>query len=304
MQTIDFSRSYLRFRVDPRVQPAITVTRPMPTSELNVRINLECRCELYNRDTNARFEYVLCASCKTELVGADRDIWMEPNADFCVVASRDEFMVLKSWARCEMAVEKHPDVLAVPQERQSGRCREAWAAYDIQCNLSRGRALRSVDEIVASIRGDKPIVARIEYQDGPWSVAIDHPVKTINYSEADEVYQTDTGPILLPDLSEGRLARGDRMIDCFDLAYAAFNSAGWAEVIINAATEIGGGMSVNHYSKARRIEPAVTSLIEIVDEVPSSVRHVGAERGSRVDADPHFVSNSGMRGPRTVQEKP
>jgi hypothetical protein len=297
MQTIDFSRSYLRFRVDPRVQPAITVTRPMPTSELNVRITLECRCDLHNGDTNARYEYVLCASCKTELVGADRNIWMEPNADFCVVASRDEFMVVKSWARRDMTLEKHPDMLAAPQERQSGRCREAWAAYDIQCSLSRGRALRSADEIVASIRGDKPIVARIEYQDGPWSVVIDHPVKTINYSEEDAVYQTDTGPILLPDLSAGRLARCHRMIDCFDLAYAAFNSANWAEVIINRPTEIGGGISVNHYSKSRRIEPAVTSLIEIVDEFPSSVRHVGADRGSRVDSaeKPSFHVGTSIR---------
>jgi hypothetical protein len=281
VNTIDFNRSYLRFRIDPRAKPAITVTRPMPTTVLNVRINLECRCELFNQRTGRRETYVLGASCKTELVGADRDIWMEPNADFCVVTSNDEFMVLKSWACKNMPVEKHPEVVGVPQERQSCAADEGWADHVVHLHAVRGRTLNSIDEIIAAIRGDLPIVARTKYNEGDWQVTIEHPVKTINYSERENVYQTDTGPVLLPDLSLDRLARSNRLVECFDLAYAAFNSSGWAEFIVNLPTPVGAGISVNHYSKPRRIEPVENALFEVLSD--SSQRHVGSDRAIRVD---------------------
>ncbi|MEX0642640.1 MAG: hypothetical protein WD468_08055 [Pirellulales bacterium] len=304
MQTIDFSRSYLRFRLDPSRQPAITVTRPMPTSVLNVRINLDCRCELFNRTTEETDEFVLCAPCKTELVGADRDIWMEPNADFRVVASTDEFMVLKSWARNNMPISKHPDMLGIPLERQSGLCRDAWTDHGYEVCAISGNQVRTFDEIMGAIRSARPIAARICYDDGPWRVTIDHPVKTINYSELDDVYQTDTGPILLPDLSPERLARGNRLIDCFDLAYEAFNSDNWAEFIINVPTQIGDQISVNHYSKTRRIEPTSNSLVEVVEESQPAGWHVGAERGSRVGAaGPHNGGNGFTRRSQLFREK-
>jgi hypothetical protein len=304
MQTIDFSRSYLRFRVDPRVQPTITVTRPMPTSEVNVRIGLECRCELRNRRTGQSHVYVLGASCKTEVVGAQRDVWMEPNADFCPIASDEEFMVIKSWARRDMSVERHPDAIGVPVERQAGRCTEAWCEHSLDLRKARGQALPTVDEIIEAIRGDRPIVARTQYEDGDWEVTIDHPAKTLNYSERDGVYQTDTGPILLPDLSAERLRRSRWLVECFDLAYAAFNSIGWVELIINVPTPVGDGISVNHYSTTRRIEPVTNSLFEVIGEIPLAERHVGADRGSRVDAaELPIGSNGAVKGLHRVREK-
>lgn len=282
MHTIDFSRSYLRFRVDPQVQPAITVTRPMPTRAVDVRINLDCCCELINRHSGSSYLYVLGASCKTEIVGADRDLWMEPNADFCLIASNEEFLIIKSWARNNLPVNKHLDALGVPVERQTGLSSEAWTKHSYELHPARGQIVPSVDKIIDAIRSDRPIVARTQYEDGDWQVTIDYPVKTINYSAQDDVYQTDTGPILLPNLSAERLDRGRWLVECFDLAYAAFNSEGWAEFIINTPTPIGNGISVNHYSKVRRIEPVENSLIELVGEIPLTDRHVGADRGSRV----------------------
>jgi hypothetical protein len=127
------------------------------------------------------------------------------------------------------------------------------------------------------------LVARTQYNDVDWEVTIDHPAKTLNYSEVDGVYQTDTGPILLPDLSDKRLSGGRRLVECFDLAYAAFNAVGWAEFIVNVPTPVGNGINVNHYSKTRRIEPVTNSLVEVTGETQLAGWHVGAERGSRVD---------------------
>lgn len=284
MQTIDFSRSYVRFRVDSLVQPAITVTHDMPATVNNVRINMECRCELIDRRSKQSHVFVLSASCKTERVGADRDCWLKPNADFCLAASEEEFLVFKSWARNGLVVAKHPNAHGTPQERQSGLCREAWTDFGFQVRPAQGQPLKSIDDIITAIRGDRPLVAHSEYDDGDYRVILDHPVKTVNYSEREHVYQTDTGPILLPDLSPDRLRQSERLIDCFDLAYSAFNSAGWAEFIVNVPTQVGGGISVNHYSQPRRIEPTRNVLIEVLDEIRPQAHRVAGDQMIRADA--------------------
>jgi hypothetical protein len=284
MQTLDFSRSYVRFRVDCLVQPAITVTHAMPTTVNNVRINLECRCELIDARSGRSHVYVLGASCKTERVGADHGCWLEPNADFCLAASEHEFLMFKSWARNGLAVAKHPTALGVPQERQSGRCRDAWSDFDLQVRPTQGQLLKTIDDTITAIRGDRPLVARTEYDEGDYRVIIDHPVKTINYSERENIFQTDTGPILLPDLSPARLRQYERLIDCFDLAYSAFNSANWAEFIVNVPTPVGEEISVNHYSRLRRIEPVRNVLIEVLDETRPPPHHLDGERLLRADA--------------------
>lgn len=265
MQTFDFGRSYFRFRIDSQLQRTITVTHRMPTTVNNVRINIECCCTLVDRATGESRQYVLGASCKTERVGADRDCFLEPNADFCLVASEAEFLLLKSWAHNKMSLTRALGA-AVPLERQSGSCRDAWVSFSHSLSPARGRLLESIDEIIESIRGDRPIVAHTEYDDGDYRVRIDYPVKTINYSEREHVYQTDTGPLLLPDLSPFRLRSIERQVECFDLAYAAFNSAGWTEFIIKVPTETGEGMTADHYSLVRRIEPTHNSLVEVLDD--------------------------------------
>lgn len=300
VQTVDFGRSYVRFRVDCLAQEAITVTHFMPTTVNNVRIALECRCELIELGSGQSHVYVLGASCKTERVGAKDGCWLEPNADFCLATSEQEFLIFKSWARNDMAVAKHPRANGVPRERQSGRCREAWADFGFQVRPARGRMLTTINDTIAAIRGDRPLVARTEYDDGGYHVIIDHPVKTINFSEREHVFQTDTGPILLPDLTPARLQRGERLIDCFDLAYSAFNSAGWAEFIVNVPTPVGGGISVNHYSRPRRIEPVRNALIEVMDELRPQMHRATGEQMIRADGAENSVSVPPNRGDRVL----
>ncbi|MCC7083429.1 MAG: hypothetical protein IT427_00300 [Pirellulales bacterium] len=285
MQTIDFNRSFVRFRVDRLAQPAITVTHAMPTTVNNVRINLECCCELVELRTGRSNRFMLSASCKTERVGAPRDCWLEPNADFCLAASEQEFLMFKSWACNELVVDKHPDAVGVPQERQSGYCRDAWTDFGLQLRSARGRSLENVDEIIAGIRGERALVAHTEYDDGGYRVIIDHPVKTINYSERENVFQTDTGPILLPDLSPARLQKCQRLIDCFDLAFSAFNSSGWVEFIVNVPTPVGASITVNHYSQTRRVDAAANSVIEVLEEsARPQLRQLAGDRVIRSDS--------------------
>ena len=75
-------------------------------------------------------------------------------------------------------------------------------------------------------------------------------IKTINANERDDVYQTDTGPILYPDLSR----EPDELIEGLELAFAAFNCPTWIELIVRTATDAANGVRVYHYSKTARLE--------------------------------------------------
>ncbi len=261
MTTYDFARSYLRFRVDLAEQAAITLSHKPPTTVNNVRIGIECRCELIHRPSGVKRIYALGASCKTERVGASRDLWLEPNADFCLTLSDQEFLIIKNWQKCNMGVMRFPPSLGVQPERQIGNPREAWVESSVTFReVPAARTLDSVETIIAAIRTDQPIVSHTEYDDGDYRVVIDHPVKTINFSEREGVFQTDTGPILLPDLRPARLAAEPSLIGCLDLAYSAFNARDWAEFIVLVPTPVSEAITVNHYSQPRRVTGACNVL--------------------------------------------
>src|SRR5688500_4292989 len=99
MQVVDFSRSFLTFRIDWRKKPSQTGTHQPPFSLNNARIAIECRCHIRDRETDALHTFVMGASCKTERVGVERDIWTEPNADFVPIFSDDRFLHIKTYAR-------------------------------------------------------------------------------------------------------------------------------------------------------------------------------------------------------------
>jgi hypothetical protein len=263
--TYDFSRSYFRFRVDLLTQPAITLSHKMPTTENNVRINLESRLSITNKTTGVSRVYALGASCKTERVGSDKDLWLLPNGNFQPVVSDHDFLIIKSWARKNMGVMRNPASLGPQPERQVGLVKEAWATSSITFREVPARILATTADIIDGIKADLPLVSHTEYHTGDWHVVIDHPVKTINYSQRENVFQTDTGPLLLPDLSPQRIAKEESLAGCLDLAYSAINHPNWVEFIINAPTPLSPDISVNHYSKPLRIDNVTNQIFQLAD---------------------------------------
>ena len=75
-------------------------------------------------------------------------------------------------------------------------------------------------------------------------------MKTINANERDSVYQPDTGPVLVPDLS----VEPQDLIAGMQLAYVAFNTSSWAEFIVRVPTPLTDEISVYHYSKSVRLD--------------------------------------------------
>ncbi len=263
METLDFGRSFFTFGIDIEKKPPKTMSAKPRYPSNFPRVVLEATLELTNRKTKRKTDYILSASCKAENVAEVKGLWMSPNADCCFVASKDEFMVVKSWSRRGTGVKLWPPTLGVQPERNSGSVKDDWTTISIDPFKVNGRLLKNPDEVVEATFANKPLVARMEYDEGDYHVRIDHPVKTINVNPKYHYFQTDTGPVLLPDLSPKRLKAAKRQIEILDFAYEAYNSPDWAEFVINVPTKVGPDLEVDHYSKFRRIDGMKNSIIAL-----------------------------------------
>ena len=258
MQVTDYHQSYFHFENDLNVQRAITVTRSQPWTLNQVRIPLESRCEVTDPATGDTTTYMLFASCKTEVVGVEHDAWTLPNADFCVVYSPDEFLVIKRWHQMGVQFAQAAN-MAAPQERQVERTQDGFTGHRLDHVTADARTLETNDDIIDATLDNRPLVSRTEFDlDDGRRVAIEYPVKTINVSTRDKHYQVDTGPVLWPDLSIGH----ERFIGNLRLAYIAHNCPDWAELIVNVPTAVTDDVDVHHFSKPVRVD-ATNTMFEV-----------------------------------------
>ncbi len=261
----DFSKSYFRFYIDFEGRQAISLSHKPPTRTNRTRITLESICEIVHRPTKRSTTYALSAACKTEQVGAGKNaLWLMPNADVIFVISNDgQAGIIKSWHKNNPGVMRFPESLGPQPERMFFRTDDNFDAAALEVAEVEAAPLTDFDSVTRAILGSRPIISRIAYADGEFDVRIDQPVKTINIAERDELMQTDTGPIIVPDLSPERVKSAKLEIEVFDLAYSAWHRPDWAEFIINAPMAIGRGVSANHYSRPRHVEPTRNTLFVV-----------------------------------------
>ncbi len=261
VQICDFTRSYVRWGIDLQRQPPVTVSHPPPFTLNHVRVAAECLAEVTCRDTGITSAYLLGASCKTERVNVEADIWTDPNADFCMVAGTDRFLALKRWDRTEKGVMRYPTSLGPQPERQPGDPRTAFTHYGVDVRRTAGRVIEDVQELAAIFATDRPVVSRTRVETPRYTLRLEYPVKTGNYSTREHYYQVDTGPVLLPDLT----APAAGVLESFNLAYVAHLRPGWAEFLVSAPTPLAPGIAVHHYSRAVRVE-CHNEMIAVGDE--------------------------------------
>ena len=250
MKTLDFPRSFVTFRIDTLKKPPVTVSHKPPLSLNNARIQMDCRCCITERRSGQEFEFFLGASCKTERVGVERDVWLEPNADFVPVFSKNKFMHIKTYDRAERNVPLYPASLGVQPERLIVKVEECFDSLRIDPCEREGELLGTKEQIIQSTLANDPLIARTEIENERYLALIEYPIKTMNANEREKVYQTDTGPVIFPDLT---LEPG-RLIEGLELAFSAFNSPEWTEFIVRTKTPVAEGVSVYHYCKPVRIE--------------------------------------------------
>lgn len=248
MRAPDFLRSFLTFTSDRGAKESKTASHRSPYSFNSARISLEALCMVDET------RYVLGAACKTEIVGADRDLWLDPNADFCIAASDEEFLIIKSWITNQVEVMLYPPTLGRQPERQAGQIEDTFSDFLIHVVEAEAEELADAGQIIAASYAHRPLVARIEYDDQGRHMIIDHPIKTLNVNPRDGIYQTDTGPILLPNFD--REPERGLEIGRLELAFEAFNSSDWVEVLLRRPTAVatGSATTANHYATPRRID--------------------------------------------------
>jgi hypothetical protein len=182
-------------------------------------------------------------------VGVEKDIWTQPNADFVPIFSNEKFMNLKTFDRADRGVMLYPDSLGVQPERQVGVVAEAFDSLRINVSYCEGEVLETKQRIIENALANEPLVARTKIDEERFEVTLEYPIKTINVNERDQIYQTDTGPILLPDLSQEQ----HDLISGMELAFTAFNSANWAEFLVRTKAPVGEGIFVYHYCRPIRL---------------------------------------------------
>ena len=250
MDTIDFSRSFLTFRIDAKKRPPQTASHKPPYSLNNCRIRIECRLQVTEKTSSQMSTCVLGASCKTERVGVARDIWTVPNADFAPVFSATEFMHIKTYARAGEGVELYPPGRGRQSERQSGLIADAFDDVRIDIVERDGAPLVTAAEIVQATLNNTVLIAKTTLESDRYTAVLEYPVKTMNANERDDIYQTDTGPILFPDLTCDR----DELLPRLQLAYAAFNCPAWIEFLIRDPVPVAEDIDVYHYSRSVRCD--------------------------------------------------
>jgi hypothetical protein len=242
----DFARSSLIFRIDTEIKPPITASHQPPFSLNNARILLESACWITDSRDGRILRIVEGASCKTERVGVPKDIWMMPNADFIPVATDERILVLKTYARQGDSIPLWPAGRGQQNEIQEESVADAYVRFSIDMTEVEGELLSDAHAIVnASLAADR-LVARTTITEGPYTAVIEYPVKTINANERHGVYQTDTGPHLLPDLTR----TPDKLLSGMRLAFSAFNSPDWIECIVRVPTNVTDDIRVWHYSES------------------------------------------------------
>jgi hypothetical protein len=283
MQVLDFPRSSVTWRIDLDELPPATLSHRPPYPMNNSRIALESRCTVFDEETGRTQSFVLGASCKTEQVGAAADLFLVPNADFMPILGEDSggrhaFMHLKTFARAGdtagrfggAAGEQQPDRLVVPIQGTFVRlyldlvCREAVELPD-------ARAI-----VDATFSGD-PLVVHTLIRHGRYTATVEFPVKTMNANERAWIYQTDTGPVLYPDLD----AAPDDVMRRLDVAFAAHNAPDWIEFIVRRPTSIAEGVEVYHYSEPVRVDGVQNTVYRIPQDAPATTRRVDLDGGIR-----------------------
>lgn len=250
MKTIDFSRSFLTFRIDTEKKPPKTVSHKPPFSLNNARIQIECRCMVTGKATGTSHRFVLGASCKTERVGVERDIWLQPNADFAPIFSDDGFLNLKTYSQAGLDVELYPPGSGRQSDRQTGLLADVFDSTRVDIVETAGEVLDSGEAIVEATLANQRLNARTTIESDRCTAVIEYPVKTMNANERDVVYQTDTGPVLFPDLT----AEPGDMLSRLELAFAAFNCSGWIEFLVRTPTPVSDEIRVQHFSKPVRLD--------------------------------------------------
>jgi hypothetical protein len=270
VKVLEFARSSIFFRIDLDTIVPRTLSHEPPYRMNNARVPIDGLCRVTERATGRVSTFVLGGDCKTERVGADADLFLEPNADFIPIFSDDAFMHIKTFARAGTVAQAYPPGSGEQSDRLTTKVADTFSRVHLDLVEREPERLRSASDIVDAVLANDMLVGVHRFATERYEAEIEYPVKTINANERDIVYQTDTGPILFPDLDR----EPDDLINGLELAFTAANAADWTQFIIRAPTPIAEGVEVYHYSRSIRMDGIDNAFYRIAADAPETRRRV------------------------------
>jgi len=233
----DYGKSFLTFVVEERAN--------------NARIQLEARCRLFPDDSDNPVDYVLGASCKAEDTYAPQDLFLAPNYDFCPVFSDTQYALIRTYASAEPDGLAKPDGVEKPSGREVGLIEGRFLEVPVHLEtIPSARVLTDSAEIVQATLNNEPLVGQVtvlDARDQPRAL-LEFPIKTMNVNDIEDLFQVDTGPVLLPELEW----HGEHILEGVNLAFVAFNGFASAEFIVQQPTPVSStpdAVVVYHYSR-------------------------------------------------------
>jgi len=201
-----------------------------------VRFWVESRTRIIDEETGQCKDYVQTGSCKSEDTFAAKNLFYQDNYDFLPIFGPDDGIIFRRKAHLTSGY-KSCLLSTKMWNGQKYRLVEGQKITELKSN-------REIRETTYQFT---PIVSQTEI----WNQAtklraiIECPVKTLNTNRERDLYQVDTGPIALPDLSQ----RYERFVDSIRLAFVAFNAPDFADFVIESPTLISETAEVLHYSQ-------------------------------------------------------
>ncbi|MGD9644524.1 MAG: hypothetical protein AB7U73_02360 [Pirellulales bacterium] len=196
------------------------------TAEFNaVRFWVESRTTVVDEQAGTTATYYQCASCKSENTFAPRDLFPADNYDFLPILGDGRWLIFR----------RHAYLNA--DYRQVRTVEDLWGPPVMKLRYpSEVIELTTWEQIRDATAAGVPIVSQttLRNEELGRSATIECPVKTMNVSLKDRLYQVDTGPIAWPDLAQ----RYDEPLDALRLAFAAFNAADFADFVVEQPTPV------------------------------------------------------------------
>jgi hypothetical protein len=190
-----------------------------------VRFWVESRTIVYDDAAGTSTAFYQCASCKSENTFAEKDLFVADNYDFLPIFGDGRWLIFRRPARIS---EKYRQIHAAEQ---------MWGTMNLRLReAARVTPLDTWEQIRDATAEGLPIVAQTKLacpQTGLRAL-IEYPVKTMNVSLDKQMYQVDTGPLALPELTR----RYDPQIDCLRLAFIAFNAPHFADFVVEQPTPV------------------------------------------------------------------
>lgn len=214
-----------------------------------IRILIDSRCEIVDKQTGASEWYYLITPCRTEWMYRDDMLWKnDPNLEFVGIYSSNHY--------------RHGHVQVQdklrPQQDLSVTKDIAVGLPNFHPNLSfynNTTELIDDNDVIQATLDLQPIIATTQIQslDGKTQVNIEYPIKTMNFVEEKNRFQVDTGPILFPDFD----LEAKQDIDKLQLAFVCYNNRNIAEFVSRVPTVIenntGDSFERMEYSNIKRL---------------------------------------------------